>query len=118
MSISASAATFLSTMAAQTEPVKSPAQQLAETTWSNYAGLLCKGDAGILSLYVRSRCGHVHARERQLARWRPLLLARWRRLPMLWHVQMVKLLRGRQASPPCCRRRCVARSSVARGAFR
>ncbi|CAE7670315.1 NTF2 [Symbiodinium sp. KB8] len=39
-------------MAAQTEPVKSPAQQLAETTWSNYAGLLCKGDAGILSLYT------------------------------------------------------------------
>ena len=46
-----------STMAAAQTPAKSAAQTVAEATWLNYSGLLCKADAGILNLYVSAwRC--------------------------------------------------------------
>ena len=38
--------------AAAAAPAKSQAQTLAEGTWASYSQLLCKGDAGILKLYV------------------------------------------------------------------
>ncbi len=38
--------------AATTEPQKTQAQLIAESTWASYSQLLSKGDAGILKLYV------------------------------------------------------------------
>jgi hypothetical protein len=42
--------------AARGVPAKSQAQIIAESTWDSYSQLLCKGDAGILKLYVRAKC--------------------------------------------------------------
>jgi len=43
--------------AATTEPQKTQAQLIAESTWASYSQLLSKGDAGILKLYTANALG-------------------------------------------------------------